>query len=152
MHSAATSAATTASAVMKMSVHCRRSGKVTGQTRLGQPLSVKSLGEANYSGRQLPTKIPLPVVGRKDLVFIHLDPAQNGAFDYRLVEHRRGFALAIRPRPRLPCPPVPRSGRSANDAVYDRPPARQGMPIDNGAVDTQHGIDPPKPLHGRAIT
>jgi hypothetical protein len=59
----------------------------------------------------LPVKIPLPEIGRKDLVHIHVCTAQKGtrargAVDDILIKHGRGLALTMRPRACLPCPPV----------------------------------------------
>jgi hypothetical protein len=62
-----------------------------------------------------PVEIPLPEIGREDLVDIDADTAQDDTrvgrgHDHRLIEHRRGLALTVRPRLRLPRPRVSRSG------------------------------------------
>ena len=56
-------------------------------------------------------EVPLPEIGRKDLVHIHVGTAQRDtrvgrADDHSLIKHRPGLALTARPRLRLPCPPV----------------------------------------------
>src|SRR5271165_7586503 len=101
-------------------------------------------------------KIPLSEIGREDLVHIHVDTAQEGtragrAVDHILIKHRHGLALIVRPRLRLPCPPVPCSRRAPDYAAVDRPRTRPGMPIDAGAVHAQYRVDSLKPLDSNAL-
>src|SRR6267378_1487913 len=101
-------------------------------------------------------KIPLPEIGREDVIHIHMYRAHEGtrglrALDHRLIKHGLRLALAIRPRARLPCPPVPRSGRAPDYVVSDRPGTHPGMSVDPGAVHGQHRVDSPKPLDSNAI-
>jgi len=59
----------------------------------------------------LSLEVPLPEIGRENLVHIdvgtcHRDTRVGGGDDHILVEHGRGLARTVRPRPGLPCPPL----------------------------------------------
>jgi hypothetical protein len=65
--------------------------------------------------RKSSIEIPLPEIGRKDVVHIHVCAAQEGtgtlgAVNHSLIKHRPGLALATGPCTRLPNPPVPCTG------------------------------------------
>src|SRR5215204_750486 len=79
------------------------------------------------------------------------DTRLRRADHHGLIKHRSGLTLTIGPRPCLPCPPVPGSGRAPNNAVIDRPRTRPRMAVDPSTVNTQYRVDPPKPLNGNAI-
>src|SRR3954465_14726264 len=89
------------------------------------------------------TEVPLSEIGRKNLVDIDTDTAEDdtrvGRGDNdRLIENRRGFALTIGPRLRLPGPPVAFSGRPPDDVVVACPCTDPRMAVDAGAVHAQY--------------
>jgi hypothetical protein len=85
-----------------------------GPQRCG-PFSLGRWRQAPRPRGHLSRKVPLPEIGRKNLVHIHVGIAHEytrvgGGDDHGLIKHSRGFAFTTRPRLRLPCPPVSSSG------------------------------------------
>ncbi len=65
--------------------------------------------------RRSSTKVPLTEIGREYLVHIDVDAVDQGTWVGRgdnlsLIKHSRRFTLTMRPRLRLPCPPIAWSG------------------------------------------
>lgn len=84
---------------------CKRRSNGAGQHYFGAMVSGSAPAGASI-------EIPLPEIGCKNLVHIHVYTAQEGtrgrrAVDHNLIKHRHGLALTMRPSTRLPCPPVP---------------------------------------------
>src|SRR3954447_14123284 len=118
--------------------------------RVGSPITASLAPTAQHQSSSA-RQIPLPEIGRQNIVLVHVRAGQADAGirrgdDDSLIEHGGGFAFAIRPRPGLPRPVVARGGRLPDDPVGDRPSAHPGMAVDAGALDAQYRVDAPKPF------